>query len=200
MAIPAPRAAAHSLLPATLGHVARGTATPRVAPDAIEAFVPRVLHAHRRTLETGREHGFLAYSPAAPGLALQAEDEAVGTKRDIRWHWRERDATVAFSFHTHPGKRAACAPSGMDLVGALVRGDHLLYILTDDGKLVGWRFRDPAGHPKTVEDVMRAVEAQGRFDRAFVGFLYDATEALRDRIVERAYEARVTKGGLARVS
>jgi hypothetical protein len=198
MAIPASAPAVPTLLPSALGHVARGSAVPRVEADAIEAFAPRVLDAHRRTVETGREHGFLAYFPAGPGLALQAEDEAVGTRHDIRWHWRERDATVAFSFHTHPGKRAACAPSGMDLVGALVRGDHLLYILTDDGKLAGWRFRDPAGHPKTVEGLMRAMETQGRFDRAFVRFLYDATEAMRDALVEVAYEARVAKGRIVR--
>jgi hypothetical protein len=198
MAIPAADARPFTLLPATLGHVARGSAAPRVDADAIEAFAQRVSDAQARTIETGREHGFLAYFPASPGFALHAEDEAVGSRNDIRWHWRERDATVAFSFHTHPGKRAQPIPSGMDLVGALVRGDHMLYIATDDGRLVGWRFRDPAGHPKTVEDAMRAVEAQGRFDKRFVQFLYDATEAMRESLVEKAYEARIVDARLVK--
>ncbi|GEM_PF-3870616 len=181
----------HTLLPATEGHALRGRSQPRVQADAIEACLDRVAPLYRASLATRREHGFLAYAPrAAEGYVL--EKDAVGTRDAIAWHWAHPDATVAFSFHTHPSPRAAVAPSGIDAVGALIRGDHLVYVLTMDGRLAGWRFRDDTPHARAVEDAVRALDDAKRFEGRYVRFLYDAFDALRPRVMEPVYAARLT--------
>ncbi|HWH08073.1 MAG TPA: hypothetical protein VNX21_02670, partial [Candidatus Thermoplasmatota archaeon] len=129
--------------------------------------------------------------PGAPGGPLVAEDDAEGGAEDIRWHWREPHAAVAFSFHTHPGPRAMCVPSGIDMVGALVRGDHVAYVLTMDGRLSGWRFRDREGMAWAVEDAMSALDKAQGLRRGFIKFLYDAFDALRPQAMEPVYAARV---------
>lgn len=186
------------LLPAAEGHVARGRAPPRVSEDAIAPFLPRVAAALARTRADGREHGFLAYAPARAGLPLVAEEDAVGDAHAISWHWRERDATVAFSFHTHPGPDGACMPSGIDVVGAIIRGDHVLYVLTEDGRLSGWRFHDPRGEPRALLEAMMTLDAGGRFDERYLGFMYAACDALRPRLMECVYAATVGEEGATR--
>ena len=182
--------ATSDLLPADAGHALRGRATPAVRPDAIEAAAERVAPLFRASLATGREHGFLAYADRAGALVL--EEDAVGTRDAIAWHWRHPDATVAYSFHTHPSPEAALVPSGIDAVGALIRGDHLVYILTMDGRLAGWRFRDDAHHARAVEATVRALDEARKFDSRYVRFLYDAFDALRPRLMEPVYAARLT--------
>ena len=182
------------LLPAKAGHVARGSAPPVVPDGAIEAYPERVVGAFERTRATGREHGFLAYAPDAPGLPFVAEPDAVGGRRVIRWRWEHPEATVAFSFHTHPSPDALCSPSGIDALGALVRGEHVVYVLTMDGRLSGWRFREPAGRPRVVLDAIDALDEAGRFGSSYVDFLYDAFDALRDDLMAPAYAARVVDG------
>ncbi|MEA3202202.1 MAG: hypothetical protein QOE90_3630 [Thermoplasmata archaeon] len=178
------------LLPADAGHALRGRATPSVRPDAIEAALERVAPLFRASLATGREHGFLAYADRTGAHTL--EDDAVGTRESIAWHWRHPDATVAYSFHTHPSAEAAIVPSGIDVVGALIRGDHLVYILTMDGRLCGWRFRDDSRHARAVEAAVRHLDDARQFDGHYVKFLYDAFDALRPRIMEPVYAARLS--------
>lgn len=190
-----PETTSETLLPAYLGHVARGRAPPPIPADAIEPFLHRVAPLYRRSRKTRREHGFLAYAPRVSGAALVSEDDAEGTREEITWHWEHRHATVAFTFHTHPGRDALCRPSGMDALGALVRGDHVLYVMTMDGRLSGWKFRDPRGHPAAVDAAMRGLEDAGRFGRGVVGFLYDAFESMILDLMEPAYAARVTLDG-----
>ena len=190
----APAQELSSLLPAEEGHLLRGRRLPTVAPDAIEACLERVAPLYRASLATRREHGFLAYAPGhGEGYVLEAD--AVGTHNAISWHWEHPHATVAFSFHTHPSPEGALVPSGIDAVGALIRGDHLLYILTMDGRLAGWRFR--AGHPhaRAVERATRTLDDAKRFDHAYVRFLYDAFEALQPRLMEPVYAARLVLEG-----
>lgn len=179
------------LLALDAGHAVRGRAAPAVPVDAIEPYLDRVATLYRRSLDARREHGFLAYAPAAPGAGLVTEPDAAGTADAIRWHWRHPDATVAFSFHTHPSSDAGCVPSGIDALGALIRGDHVVYVLTMDGRLSGWRFRKEAKHPKAVDDAMRALDQAKAFGEPFVAFLYDAFDALRPRLLEPVYAARV---------
>lgn len=179
-----------SLLPAAQGHAIRGSAPPSVAPASIEPLLPRVAALYRASRATGREHGFLAYL-AGDGRHV-TEPDAVGTEDAITWHWSEPSATVAFSFHTHPGANALCVPSGIDSIGALIRGDHVVYILTMDGRLSGWRFRSPAAHARAVDDAMSALEEARAFGRPFVQFLYDAFDAMRPKLVEPVYAARLT--------
>lgn len=182
------------LLARAVGHVTRAPEALLAPPDAIEAFPERVAAALRATRAHGREVGFLAYAPGEPGRPLVAEDDAVGGPTDIRWHWRSPGATVAFSFHTHPGRGAPCAPSGIDMVGALVRGDHVAYVLTMDGRLSGWRFRDREGMALAVEDAMGTLDAARALKRGFLDFLYDAFDALRPTAMRPVYAARVALG------
>lgn len=179
-----------ALLAASAGHAVRGTSPPTVDARAIELFIERVAALYRASRATGREHGFLAYAPQADGAYL-TEPDAVGTEDAITWHWSEPDATVAFSFHTHPGPGALCVPSGIDTLGALIRGDHVLYLLTMDGRLSGWRFRRPAAHALAVDDAITSLEQAKRFGRPFVRFLYDAFDAMRPQLVEPVYAARL---------
>lgn len=169
----------------------RGTAAPRVPGHAIEDFLPAVADALRASRASRCEHGFLVYAPSEAGAPLVAEESSVGGREEIRWRWSEPDATVAFSFHTHPGADSLCIPSGVDLVGALVRGDHVVYVLTTDGRLSGWRFRASSEHPRAVIDAMHALDDARRFGTPFLRFLYDAFEALRPKLVEPAYAARL---------
>ena len=180
-----------SLLSAAVGHVTRAPAALLAPVDAIEAFPDRVAHALRASRAHGREVGFLAYAPGEPGRPLVAEDDAEGGAEDIRWHWREPHAAVAFSFHTHPGRNAMCVPSGIDLVGALVRGDHTTYVLTMDGRLAGWRFRDRETTAWAVEDAMSALDEAKSLKRGFIQFLYAAFDAMRPDVLEPVYAARV---------
>ena len=160
--------------------------------DAIVPFLARVATAQRASLVDGCERGFLAYWPGAPGAPLVAEEDGEGSADEIRWRWERRDATVAFSFHTHPGPRAACVPSGIDAVGALIRGDHLIYVVTPDGRVAGWRFRDPRGHAWAVADAVDALDDGGKLRRGLVDFLYDSFDALRPRLLAPAYAGRLT--------
>lgn len=189
----AARAVAQSspLLSAAVGHVTRAHASLLTPVDAIEAFPERVAAALRASRAHGREVGFLAYAPGDPAAPLVAEDDAEGGPEAIRWHWREPDAAVAFSFHTHPGPRAMCVPSGIDMVGALVRGDHVSYVLTMDGRLSGWRFRQRAGDAWAVEDAMTTLDKAQGLKRGFIDFLYDAFDAMRPQMMEPVYAARV---------
>lgn len=184
--------ASEDLLPAETGHLLRGAAPPWQPEDAIEAYAERVAAALRSTRATGHERGFLAYAPTELGAPLVAEPDTLGGPTELSWRWLRPHATVAFSFHTHPGEDAMCAPSGIDMVGALVRGDHLLYILTTDGRLSGWRFCDAAHQPRAVEAAMHALAQARELRSPFVSFLYDAFEAMRDDMVECVYAARVT--------
>lgn len=181
---------APALLSSGQGHAIRGTAPPAIRPDAIEPFLDRVAMLYRASLTRRVEHGFLAYATDALG-GLVTEPDAVGTEDSISWHWSEPAATVAFSFHTHPGADALCVPSGIDALGALIRGDHVVYVLTMDGRLSGWRFRKPAAHAKAVDDAVSALEEAKRFGRPFVRFLYDAFDALRPQLMEPIYAARL---------
>lgn len=178
------------LLPVSEGHALRGNAVPDVAPHAIETCLDRVAALYRASLETRREHGFLAYAPRQ-GAGFVLEADAVGSHDAIAWHWAHPGATVAFSFHTHPSPEAAVVPSGIDAVGALIRGDHILYVLTLDGRLVGWRFRMDTAHARAVEDAVRALDDAKRFDARYVRFLYDAFDALRPKVLEPVYAARL---------
>ena len=189
-----PRAVAQSvpLLSAAVGHVTRAPEALLAPPDAIEAFPDRVASALRASRAHGREVGFLAYAPGEPGRPLVAEDDAEGSAEDIRWHWREPHAAVAFSFHTHPGPRAMCVPSGIDVVGALVRGDHTIYVLTMDGRLAGWRFKDRETTAWAVEDAMGTLDDAKGLKRGFIQFLYAAFDAMRHEALAPVYAARVT--------
>lgn len=178
------------LMPASQGHAVRGKAAPAIAPDAIEASLDRVAALYRASLANGREHGFLAYAPRA-GAAYTLEEDAVGTADGIAWHWRHPDATVAYSFHTHPSPQAAIVPSGIDAVGALIRGDHVVYILTLDGRLAGWRFRADTHHVRAVEAAIRTLDDARKFEGRYVQFLYDAFDALRPKVFEPVYAARL---------
>lgn len=195
MAVPAGTPSA-PFLPATQGHAVRATEPTRAPHDAIEQFAALVLDALRETRATGREHGFLAYAPSEPGAPLVAEPMSVGEPDAIAWHWHAPDATVAFSFHTHPGDDALCVPSGIDIVGALIRGDHVMYVMTDTGRITGWRLREPTGHPRALLDTLLTLVDAGRLDARFIAFLYDATDALRDELLERVYSARARDGRL----
>lgn len=180
-----------ALLSRAVGHVTCAPASLLTAPDAIEAFADRVGRALLASRQHGREVGFLAYAPGEPDRPLVPEDDAEGDRANIRWHWREPNAAVAFSFHTHPGPHAMCVPSGIDVVGALVRGDHLTYVLTMDGRLAGWRLKDREGLGWAVEDAMRALDDAKSLKRGFLQFLYDAFDAMRPDVLEPAYAARV---------
>lgn len=173
-----------ALLPSAQGHSIVGTRPPALEADMLAPFRARVLAAIRATRKTGREHGFLAY--LGRDGSLHAEEDSVGDAHDITWHWEERDATVAFSFHTHP-TTASREPSGIDLVGALVRGDHVVYIATPDGRIDGWRFRKDGPHARAVHDAMSTLERANGFRTPFLGFLYAAFEELRPQLVELAY-------------
>lgn len=195
------RLSGEDLLPSEEGHAARGRAPPRLAPDAILPFTPRVLRALEASRATGREHGFLAYAPRDASAPLLAEEDTVGGPHEISWHWSRPHATVAFSFHTHPGARGLCVPSGMDAVGALIRGDHLVYVLTMDGRLSGWRWREPREAPLAVDEAMHVLSRARAFKRPFVQFLYDAFDAMRHDLLEPVYAARLEEDGrLARAA
>lgn len=190
-------AEARGLLPASEGHATTGTRAPSVPTDAIKAFADRVAAALDASRATGRENGFLAYAAADPGAApYVTEDDAEGDAETIAWHWRHPEATVAFSFHTHPGGDALCMPSGMDIVGALIRGDHVVYIATSDGRVTGWRFREPSGHARALVDTLLALSDAGRLDAKFVAFLYDATDTMRHDLMERVYVGYLVDGAL----
>lgn len=180
-----------ALLPADVGHVTRALPERLVRADVIEAFALRVGAHLRASRSTGLEHGFLAYLPHAPDATPVPEEDAVGGESDIRWPWTMPHATVAFSFHTHPGPRAMCVPSGVDLAGALVRGEHVTYVLTMDGRLSGWRFREPARHAWAVDDALTHLDKARELKRGFLDFLHDALDALRPTLVECVYAARV---------
>lgn len=182
------------LLPASYGHVLRGHTAPTVRPDAIEPALDRVVALYRASLRERREHGFLAYVPRA-GASLVLEEDAVGSEDSIAWHWRHPEATVAYSFHTHPSSDAAIVPSGIDAVGALIRGDHIVYILTMDGRLAGWRFRPDSHHARAVEAAVRALDDAKRFEHRYVQFLYDAFDGLRAKVMEPVYAARIELSG-----
>lgn len=184
-----PRARLAQLLSADDGHALRGARPPSIPVDAIMPYAERVASLYRASRKTGKEHGFLAY--ATPG-GLITEGDAVGTEDAITWHWEEPEATVAFSFHTHPGAQALCVPSGIDIVGAMIRGDHVVYVLTMDGRLSGWRFKQPAVHAKAVQQAIDALDAARKFERPFVGFLYDAFDAMRASVLEPVFAARMT--------
>lgn len=181
-----------TLLPADVGHMVRGTGVRPTPEDAIEALLARVADAFRASRASGFEHGFLAYAPTQHDAPLVPEADSVGTEDEILWHWHARESTVALSFHTHPGRDALCIPSGMDLVGALIRGDHMVYVMTLDGRLSGWRFRDATGHPRAVDDALRALAKSRKLDHSLVDFLYESFDAMLPRIAKPVYAARVT--------
>lgn len=183
------------LLPAPHGHAHRGTSRPAIPEHAIEPFAEMVAQALRDSRANGCEHGFLAYAQEEPGAPLFAEPMSMGAESEIRWAWSHPHATVAFSFHTHPSSDALCAPSGIDAVGALIRGDHVIYVLTMDGRLSGWRFKEGKPHARAVDDAMLALDQARKLDTGFVQFLYDAFEALRPQVLKPVYAARLTLEG-----
>lgn len=180
---------APALVPAADGHALDGLRRPRIAPDAIEGFRDTVEELLRWSRSHRRESGFLAY--AQSGGALHAEEASYGGAHEITWQWRHPEATVALSFHTHPTRNAACAPSGLDVLGALVRGDHLHYILTMDGKLTGWRFRRPATEARAVHEALRDLSDAHRLKRSFVAYVERALGETALSLMECAYETRI---------
>ncbi|HWG91393.1 MAG TPA: hypothetical protein VNZ52_11155 [Candidatus Thermoplasmatota archaeon] len=178
------------LMPSRAGHVACGTAPPRLLEDVIEAFLPQVNTCYRWSRDNVKESGFLSYVSAGGGVT--PEPIAYGTRYEITWHWQHPEATVAASFHTHPNRKSIPVPSGLDLLGATVRGDHLHYILTMDGRLVGWRFSEPGKHPKAVDEALRCLNDARKLGRPFLHFLERAFEGMVPQVVTPVYGAQVT--------
>lgn len=186
------------LLPSTRGHVACGTAPPRVGDALIEGFLAQVNHCYRWSLDKVRESGFLVY-PTVGEERMVAEAVAYGRRYRIEWHWRYRQSTVAASFHTHPNRLSTPTPSGLDMLGALVRGDHLHYILTMDGRLVGWRFREPRKDPRAVDEALRILSEARALTPDLLDFLERAFVALAREMMTPVYGARLTllpEGGI----
>lgn len=186
------------LLPSARGHVATGAAPPRVRDDVVEAFLQHVNHCYRWSLEKVRESGFLVY-PSATDAPSVAERIAYGKRYRIEWHWQYRNSTVGASFHTHPNADSTPTPSGVDMLGALVRGDHVHYILTMDGRLVGWRFRDPLRYPRAVDEALRVLSDARALTPPLLDFLEAAFFALAREVMVPVYGARLTlmpDGGL----
>lgn len=172
----------------------RGSDPPRVAPHAIESFLPLLDESFRWSLKARRECGFLAYLES-DGKSLQAEDISYGREVDIAWHWSRPDAAVGLSLHSHPTDDSACMPSGLDLLGALVRGDHLHYVLTLDGRITGWRFRGSRAHARAVHDALKALSDAGNLRRPFLDFLQRSFSAVAESLVEPVYGARIALKG-----
>jgi len=158
-----------------------------------------VEHCYRWSREKTRESGFLVYPSGLRGGGPVAEAVAYGKRYRIEWHWTHRDATVGASFHTHPNVDSIPVPSGLDLLGAIVRGDHVHYILTMDGRLVGWRFREAARHPRAVDQALRALSDGRALTPGFLDFLELAFGTLARDLMMPVYGARLTlapEGGM----